>query len=142
MIAENYQIFEAKNLTFYFRTVLKEIKKLSAESWKKLTPTFSQLMYRTITSCNLQQNIEVSYWFFEFVAKYWDNIKLSKTQPQKLFQLIQLDYKNLFLIKLNDFIVFLSNDIDRKIKHPLISRESPLKIFNVETQSFVVVENR
>ena len=122
MIYEYYEIFEPQNLTFYFRTLShtidkqKEVKE-NENFMVALNGSFSELMFKTIIYCNLQENIEVSYEFFKFVATYWDSIKQEKSPtPDRLYNLIHDDPKNEFLVKLDNFIVFLSNDIVRKLE--------------------------
>ena len=101
VISESYEIFYSKNLTFYFRTLSHTISNLDRRELKDpehflitLCDSFSELMFKTIIFCNLQENLEVSYWFFKFVADYWDAIKQEKTQPDKLYKLIRDEPKN------------------------------------------------
>lgn len=44
-------------------------------------------------------------------------------------------------MKLDNFIVFLSNDIWRKVLHPDSSRQSPLKIFDKNVLAFKEVKS-
>lgn len=62
--------------------------------------------------CNLHEQIEVAYELFYFAVTYYKLSPENRIQKD-LYELIHADLKNEFLVKLDNFILFLSNDIIR-----------------------------
>jgi len=119
-ISQQFAIFSSEHLTFYFRTLACNFKLLDDNKdmeflgfiYRELNASFSELIFKTVVQCNLHEQIEVAYELFYFAVTYY-RLSPEGCVQQNLYELIHSDVKNEFLVKLDNFILFLSNDIIR-----------------------------
>jgi hypothetical protein len=81
--------------------------KLKLDFLEELNESFSKLIFKTYSLCNLHENLEITYEFSKFVVTYFQCLNIHNSQ-KVLYDLIHQDPKSEFLVALDNNISQLS----------------------------------
>ena len=102
-------------LAFHLRIYRHNFKELSKSKeplnfLEDLNDSFSKLIFKCYSLCNLHENLEITYEFSKFVVTYFKCLNIRNSQ-RVLYDLIHQDPKSEFLVALDNNISQLSEEI-------------------------------